>query len=942
MPSRVGLLIALLSLTISLHSQQDCPIPPAIQPVSNQLNIFSDQQEVDLGDVMAENLAHRIRIIDDDKLHGYLRTIGDRLVLHLPPSHLKFRFYLVELPEVNAFSIAGGRVYVARKMVALTKSDDELAGVLAHELGHIVTHQTAIQMTAQLREILGVTSVGDRADIFEKFHLLLENEGRKPSHGSGEEEDKQYIADQVALYAMARAGYAPHAYVDLWDRFQQTRGKTGNWMSNLFGTTKPSERRLGVMLRNISALPPGCADIPPGSRTAEFAHWQEDVVAYSGFGTRESLPGLVFKQTLALPLRPDITNLRFSPDGKYILAQDEGGIHVLTRSPFAVLFYIEALDARHAQFAPDSRSIVFYNRSMRVESWSVLEQKRTAVHELTLLHTCLQSILSPDGSTLGCLNSDLELSLIDAASGAVLASKKSFAQVSAVTSCRVAISMANGDEPGLIEMKFSSDAHYFVAGSYESHFAWDLTAHHELPLPGSIKAIVKASFAFLGTDRIVGINVGDPKKSAILQFPSGARLQQVGLGTGIQLTAATWGDYLFVGPLKDQPMGLYDLKTEKIPIQFKKAAADIYDGIFVNEQVDGELVLNDLSKVADKSPAVAWVQLPQARLGPLQAAAVSSDFNWMAISHRTRGAVWDIAHNIRTLELRGFHGAWFAPDHLVYVDFPKFMETQRAIGHLDPVAGMAGLGYKIDDVVANQYGPYLLVTKSEKARSSGTIVFAPEFLCLQMLMQHFLTVSDTGGNAKTVEVRDVRDGRVLWARDFPHDAPSLTLGSGVVLLKWSLRNTSGREELRKYPDLKNGANDSDYFLEKIDLQTDRVVGKFVIKTNKGSFTVNRLLSFGDWVVASASGNQVLSYSLATGQEIGHFFGTEPTASPSGLLALEHEPGQLSVYDLTTSRLKQQYTFADPISFKVFSPDSMRLFVMTVSQTAYVLDLTATN
>jgi hypothetical protein len=50
---------------------------------------------------------------------------------------------------------------------------------------------------------------------------------------------------------MARAGFAPHAYVDLWDRFQQTHGKTGSWFSDLFGSTRPEQRRLREMLKSI-------------------------------------------------------------------------------------------------------------------------------------------------------------------------------------------------------------------------------------------------------------------------------------------------------------------------------------------------------------------------------------------------------------------------------------------------------------------------------------------------------------------------------------------------------------------------------------------------------------------------------------------------------------------------------------------------------------------
>lgn len=928
-------------LTVSLMSQQNCPLPPAMQPVPHELDIFSDRQEVDLGDAMAESFARRIRIIDDDKLNTYLRVVGDRLVQHLPPNQMKFRFYLVELPEVNAFSIAGGRVYVARKLVALTKSDDELAGVLAHELGHIVTHQTAIQMTARLRDVLGVNQVGDRADVFEKFHQLMENAGQKPGH-VGEDEEKQYVADQVALYAMARAGYAPRAYVDFWDRFQQTHGKTGTWFSDLFGTTKPSERRLGVMLKNFSALPAGCADIPPGSRSVAFANWQAEVIDYSGFGTKESLPGLLFKQTLALPLRPDITNLRFSPNGKYILAQDEGGIHVLTREPFAVLFYIPAIGFYSAHFTPDSKSIVFHNRALRVESWSVAEQRRTSAHELTILHGCFQSELSPDGLKLGCLNSEFELSLIDVQSGSALVSKKDFTRMNPTAACTYAASLANGGQARLIAMSFSPDGRYFMAGGYLTHFAWDLSGEREFALPGSIKNILQAGFTFVGPDEIVGIDRYSPQKSPVLRFPSGERLQQLHLAMGIELTPATHGGYFFVGPLKDDAMGLVDLKTGTMRIEFKHPAADVYDGIMVTERVTGELALHALDNLASDSAGLAVVKLPQGRLAPLQAAAVSTDFNWMAVSHGTRGAVWDVRHNIRTLESTSFHGAWFAPDQSVYVDLAKFTETDRAIVRIDPASGRWTLGYKISDAIASQLGSYLVISKPRTTTKTPQAFFLPAYYCFQTIMQHLASGNRASRSDEDVEIHDVRDGHLIWSHYFPHEVPGISLGSEKVLLSWPLNNTAGREELAKYPDLKNSAAETDYLLEQIDLHNDSVTNKLLIQTNKGSFAVEHVYSQGDWIVASASGNQVLIYSLSTGQEKGHFFGDNPALSENGLIALENEAGELTVYDIASSQPKQEYMFTDPVSLKSFSPDGNRLFVMTASQTVYILDLNAKN
>jgi WD40 repeat protein len=919
-------------------AQQNCPLPPAIHSVSEGVDIFSDQQEVDLGDAMAESLAQNIKIIHDDTLNAYLNTLGNRLAQNLPPTELNFRFYLMEFPEVNAFSIAGGRVYVSRKLVALAKTDDELAGVLAHELGHIVTHQIAIEMTARLREVLGVKQVGNRADVFEKFHLLLENAARKPGHGGGEEEKHQYVADQVALYAMARAGYAPHAYVDLWDRFQQTHGKTGNWLSDFFGSTKPSERRLREMLKNVAALPAGCAEIPPSSRTTAFAKWQAEVVNYSGLGTEESLPGLVFKQTLAQPLRPDIFNLRFSPDGKYLLAQDEGGIHVLTRDPFAVLFYIPAVDALAAVFTPDSRSVVFHNRSLRVENWSVGDQRRNWAHELTVLHPCFQSELSPDGSVLACLNSQFELSLVDVASESSIVSKKSFVQVSFLGLCTAMVSLAEGREARLVEMKFSPDAHYFLAGASEAHFAWDLTARREVSLPGSIRNVMKWSFAFIGPDRLVGVDTSSPSKSPVLRFPSGDLLQQLRLSNSVKLDSATHGDFFFVGPLKNDPLGLFDAKNGTLPINFKKVGTDIYDGTFVTERVTGELVLSVLGKTG----AVATVKLPQARLGPLRAASVSPDFDWLLLSNRTRGAVWDVVHNIRTMELRSFHGAWFGPDRVAYLDFPKLMEHDRQIVRVDPVYGAAAPGYKVGDVVASQLGGYLLVTKPKGGRGGGNLDLSPQFLCLRMMFSRWSGIRESKATDEDFELRDVRDGHVVWSHSFPHEVPSLSFGAGKALLRWSLDEAAGRDELAKFPALRAGADKTDYFLEEIDLQKDAPIAEFVLKTNRGSFSVTHAFAEADWLIASATGNQVLTYSMPSGQEKGHFFGDHPSVSRNGLLAIESESGQISVYDMATSQLKQHYTFSDAVSFKTFSPDGNRLFVMTASQVAYILDLTAKN
>src|SRR5690349_2865721 len=91
-------LLASSRQTSTTQAQQPCraPVPTA---ASREPNIFSEQQEVDLGDAVAEHIQRDFRVIDDEEVTGYLQQIGRRIVKHLPPNSLNFRFFLVDLPD---------------------------------------------------------------------------------------------------------------------------------------------------------------------------------------------------------------------------------------------------------------------------------------------------------------------------------------------------------------------------------------------------------------------------------------------------------------------------------------------------------------------------------------------------------------------------------------------------------------------------------------------------------------------------------------------------------------------------------------------------------------------------------------------------------------------------------------------------------------------------
>lgn len=928
-----------LALCIPLHAQEVECLPPVVLPAPTEANIFSDEQEIYLGDAIAEQIQKDYRIIEDVELTAYLARIGERLAKHLPLTKLHFQFFLVDLPDANAFVIPGGRIYVSRKLVAQSRDEDELAGVISHEMGHLVTHESAIETTRQFKEVLGVTSIGDRRDVFEKYNQLMESAARKPGAFKSRDREKgQMNADQAGFYALVKAGYDPAAMPRFWDRMTETRGKTGGWLSDLFGTTKPEERRLREMLKAMNALPASCIVKRTSTQHQEYTQWQAEVVSYSGLGHRESLHGVISKQQLVPPLRSDISHIRFSPDGRYVLAQDDSGINVLTREPFVPLFRIEAPDANHANFTPDSKTIVFYTNNLRVEYWSVAEEKMTTVKEIVLLKGCIQTELSPDGKLLACLNPKLALDIFDVSNGNLLYEKKEFYVPSYFQLFMLLFALAertndDGDAGfDLVEMGFSPDGRYLVAG-YEGSVGFgaldaiaeaiDTTTFTKVSLPGSVKRLIAGGFTFTANDRLVGVNMKDFKKSAMVEFPSGTVISVFALRG--HLSAPTRGNYLLVSPTMDFPLGVLDLATQTIAVVNKQPALDIFDDVFVAERRNGEIGLYRI----EKNQLLHTAILSNFTLGRLYASEMSRDMNWLAISGRSRGAVWNLKKGSGVLNLRGFRGAYLSDDGFFFADFPKYETVERNIPKFNLTTGDAVQGPEITAKRARQLGPYLVAIKTAKPN-----VKENEFVSLDKNV--------------IVEVSEASNMKSLWSKTFPKEAPRVWVApvEGTVALRWNVADDAAKADIKADSRLnaqlaRMKEKEGDYYIQVLDARTGIMLGKLLIETGKGSFRISDVWADGDWVIVTDTLNRVLVYSLSTGELKGRAFGEFAiTSKTSGLLCVENESGQLVVYDLNTMEKRDQFVFSNAISMARFSEDGKKLFVLTSNQNAYVLDVSS--
>lgn len=121
----------------------------AVNPVSGlpELTFVSHSREQELGDEEARRIAETVGILDDAALVAYVRAVGDRLATGSPRTDVAYRFEVLDMREPNAFALPGGYVYVSRGLLALLNDEDELAGVLGHEIGHVAARHAVRRVT---------------------------------------------------------------------------------------------------------------------------------------------------------------------------------------------------------------------------------------------------------------------------------------------------------------------------------------------------------------------------------------------------------------------------------------------------------------------------------------------------------------------------------------------------------------------------------------------------------------------------------------------------------------------------------------------------------------------------------------------------------------------------------------------------------------------------
>ena len=174
---------------------------------------------------IAQQSEEQVGVYPAEFLTSYIDAIGRRLITGLDSTPYRFRFKIIDQGEPYAFATPSGHIYVSRGLLALINSEDELAGILAHEISHVTQRHQASQtrqsiepniLTAPGRAIGKI--VGE--DIGNTINAPIEAAGRAYIASYGREQEDE--ADQMGLQLAARAGYDPAALGTALDNLERT------------------------------------------------------------------------------------------------------------------------------------------------------------------------------------------------------------------------------------------------------------------------------------------------------------------------------------------------------------------------------------------------------------------------------------------------------------------------------------------------------------------------------------------------------------------------------------------------------------------------------------------------------------------------------------------------------------------------------------------------
>lgn len=189
-----------------------------VKKVKHASGKVSKNEEIKIGDSVCAQLLGAAPLVKQDSLQHYVNNVGMWIAQQTSRKDLPWAFGVIDSENINAFATPGGRVLVTRGLFMQLENEAELAGVLGHEIAHVVKkhHLNALKKNSRL-DLLGDAlqhAARDKSDKDQERLDALLNAGTQ-LYARGLDRGDEYEADRVGVVYAARAGYDPFALLNI-------------------------------------------------------------------------------------------------------------------------------------------------------------------------------------------------------------------------------------------------------------------------------------------------------------------------------------------------------------------------------------------------------------------------------------------------------------------------------------------------------------------------------------------------------------------------------------------------------------------------------------------------------------------------------------------------------------------------------------------------------
>ena len=214
------------------------------------LILIGDGEERSLGSQMAAQIKTENKFVADPAVSEYVNRVGQRIVRLSDRPGIPYEFAVIESKDVNAFALPGGYIYVYTGLLKHLDTEAQLAGVLGHEVSHVVARHGVKQLQEGLglqvlsEILLGGSSETTQALVGQGLGLLMKGYSR-----SMESE-----ADHLGILYSARAGHNPRGMVQVLEKLNQLSGGSGGFWEALSSDHPPASRRIAAVQGEIESM----------------------------------------------------------------------------------------------------------------------------------------------------------------------------------------------------------------------------------------------------------------------------------------------------------------------------------------------------------------------------------------------------------------------------------------------------------------------------------------------------------------------------------------------------------------------------------------------------------------------------------------------------------------------------------------------------------------